>query len=618
MATDSLPSILQIVAAHPWIDAEQISALAGLSHRQTDRTLGQALREGLTQVCHVAGLCTHGALYAPRRRTSNIECAAGTVNLERALLQIEPLWGARNLLAHLVQRETLLRSCSPARLSLPAESTLAQDGSHHARLDVLAWGTLKRDNELLPFVIEWDLGEVVPEAYRDRFAAVHRITQQCEPSLFPVWAMVTTNRVRLTQLLWLWREAALRHHMRPLRFYIAEWSAVISGQPDVWRRIGTEGMRVCLFQGEPGQTIFPLGPQTAQSLRAGFSADRVLNGQTERHGLARAHLSVPNRFTRRVLRSVANWPLLSLSEAALLLSDEHETNVRSALRNLVKLGLIAEYLRPQEPTRYYLTLSGVQLLAAASGVEPGRYVHYRRWPTKTRPRGPAVHSTRRRKELDIGILVRHFQHTRDVRAFMVSLANVARRYRKLRFDHALMVWDESECRRYYQAEGRRRALVPDSGGVYRIGQDAYEFFLEIDRGTMSRKKLARKFDCYYTYRQTGEYLHGGTRLPRLLVIVPDEGRAHLVRKVILERAKLAGLTPLDAWIAVQDTLNTCGPAAPVWRHIVDWKMSCCFAGFENADQMPRPLNLAPLSRDMTSDMHKARTIRKRRASKGTS
>jgi len=69
---------------------------------------------------------------------------------------------------------------------------------------------------------------------------------------------VTTNRVRLTQLLWLWREAAVRHQMRPLRFYIAEWSAVISGQPDVWRRVGNEGMPVRLFQGEPGQTSLHL------------------------------------------------------------------------------------------------------------------------------------------------------------------------------------------------------------------------------------------------------------------------------------------------------------------------------------------------------------------------
>jgi hypothetical protein len=69
---------------------------------------------------------------------------------------------------------------------------------------------------------------------------------------------------------------------------------------------------------------------------------------------------------------------------------------------------------------------------------------------------------------------------------------------------------------------------------------------------------------------------------------------------------------------VQDTLNVRGPAAPVWRHIVDWKMCRCFDGFENADQMPRPLNLARLSRDVASAMRRDRTIRKRRASKGTS
>jgi Replication-relaxation len=211
--------------------------------------------------------------------------------------------------------------------------------------------------------------------------------------------------------------------------------------------------------------------------------------------------------------------------------------------------------------------------------------------------------------------VRHLQHTRDVRAFMVSLAGAARHYRALRFDHALMVWDESECRQYYRVSGEPRALIPDSGGVYRIGPDSFEFLLEIDRGTMSRRKLARKFDSYYSFRQTGEYVRGGMRLPQLLVVVPDEGRAHVIRQVILARAHLAGLTPLDAWIAVQETLDVRGPAAPVWRHIVDWTMRCCFTGFENVDQLPRSLNLAQLSREVKRDMSRARTIRTRRKHK---
>jgi len=68
-------------------------------------------------------------------------------------------------------------------------------------LDVLVRRIVKRETSLLPFVIEWDLGEVVPEAYRHRFSAIYRIAQQCDSSTFPVWVMVTTNRLRAAQLI---------------------------------------------------------------------------------------------------------------------------------------------------------------------------------------------------------------------------------------------------------------------------------------------------------------------------------------------------------------------------------------------------------------------------------
>jgi len=622
MTAGGLSRILDVVAAHPWIDVEQASALAGLSRRQAGRWLEQAVDEELAQVCHVAGLCTYGALYALTRQGMRAWSAASPIGLERVLLQIEPLWDTRNLLAGLARRDGLTQSVSPARLSLPAGAQSARGGKRVLRLDVLAWGTLARKPGQLPFVIEWDLGEVVTEAYRHRFDAIYEMAQRCESCAFPVWVMVTTNRVRAAQLLWLWRNAALRHGMRALRFYVAEWSAVLGGQPDVWQRVGNEGARSSLFHGEPGETglaVKQVQPDLARHTpRASFSAQRVREEPGQRHDLAHAHLCVPDQYARRVLRRIANWPLLSASELSRLLADERETNVRPALRSLVRLGLLAEYRRSQEPARFYLTSLGVRLLAAASGMEPSRYVHYRRWPANRKPRqrlargkatGPVTHT--RGKELDVGILLRHLQHTRDVRAFMVSLANAARHYQAMHFEHALAIWDEGECRRYYQADGRRHALVPDSGGVYRIGQELYEFFLEIDRGTMSRRKLARKFDCYYDFRQTGEYLYGGARLPQLLVVVPDEGRAHVIRKVILARARLARATPLDAWIAVQDTLDARGPAAPVWRHVVEWRLRCCFPGFENMDQLPRPLNLAQLNREVTRDMKRAKTIRRR-------
>lgn len=64
----------------------------------------------------------------------------------------------------------------------------------------------------------------------------------------------------------------MRHQMRPLRFYIAECRAVISGQLDARLRIWNEGMPVRLFQGKLAQTGFTLEPQTAQPFRTGFSA----------------------------------------------------------------------------------------------------------------------------------------------------------------------------------------------------------------------------------------------------------------------------------------------------------------------------------------------------------
>ncbi len=581
--------LLSVIAAHPWIDAGQTAALAGLDRRKTDRYLDRLTREGLVQMCRIAGLCTHGALYALNGRAVYDQTqSVSPISLEQALLQIESLWGVRNLLVDLARRDRLIRAVSPGRLCL----------KDSLRLNVPAWGELARDEGKLSFVVDWDLGEVVPDAYRRRFEAIHRAGHG-DMARLPAFVLVTTNRVRAMQLLWLWREAAQSCGACLARFYVAEWSAVISGRPDVWRRAGDEGTPVPLFHGEMGQTDVSSMVYQSAARCAGFSVDRVRAGSSARRKLARAHLSVPDRAARRVLRMVGNWPLLSASEIALLLGDQRETHVRPALSRLEELDLVTTYFHlpesRQEPARYYLTDLGVRLLAAASGMRPGRYVRYRQWP---RRKTPDARSAQREPDrpaggLDVSLLIAHFEHTRDVRSFFISLARTARRFRDLRQDHALLVWDESDCRRFYHAGGRKHALIPDSGGVYRIGRELYEFFLEVDRGTMSPARLRRKFDAYYAYRQTGEYLRGGTRLPRLLVIVPDEGRAHLVRQIVLERARMAGGVPLDAWIAVQETLTARGPAAPVWRNVMDWKMRCCFAGFERMAQ-PAPLDLTRL------------------------
>ena len=126
-------------------DALAAGLALNVFHRQADRLLGQALGEKLVQTCRVAGLCTHGALYALTRQGMGDDLPRSPAGLERALLQIEPLWGARNLLADLARRDALLQSVSPARLMLSAGPGSVVGSGATARLDVLAWGALARE-----------------------------------------------------------------------------------------------------------------------------------------------------------------------------------------------------------------------------------------------------------------------------------------------------------------------------------------------------------------------------------------------------------------------------------------------------------------------------------------
>ncbi|MBN1887039.1 MAG: hypothetical protein JW850_03580 [Thermoflexales bacterium] len=118
-------------------------------------------------------------------------------------------------------------------------------------------------------------------------------------------------------------------------------------------------------------------------------------------------------------------------------------------------------------------------------------------------------------------------------------------------------------------------------------RSAVQLFLEIDRGTAWLPRLRRKFGNYYTYLTSGEFRRDGYRLPQVLIVVPDEGRANVVRGVILYEARVHGCSPLPAWIAIQGTLDERGPAAPVWREVMRWRFEHCFEGFRDPPDSAR-------------------------------
>ncbi|MBN1887040.1 MAG: replication-relaxation family protein [Thermoflexales bacterium] len=472
--SDDMPGIeriRQIVSLHPWIDARQAAILSGYSRRYADRCLARLIAQGAVQTCRTFGLCTSGKLYAPAGRVIQLANGLTGQDMARALLHIEALWGTRNLLAILAGGDQVeSQSGDPARQcayrgrllwsASPAKVRYLNARGKPVTLRLPAQGIVAQDGRFIPFVIEWDLGEIVLEGLAQRFAGLCRWSQSAEyrgyQERFPVIVMVTVNERRMWQLLWLWQCTRTRYHAPPLPFYIGVWREIVEERPDAWHSAGSGVSRVTLFQG--ARAAWP-------AWRPAPMVQVKPSRRSARDALVQVHLGIPSRQARGVLRCVAAWPLLTSDEVAAVL-NLHLREAQISLKGLRELGLI-EIFPLEGRLGYTLSPTGIQVLAAANGLSPAQYARWRYWPI-------AKHC--RPLRLNLPVLVTCLGHTRAVRAFFVSLARHARRCRQeLALDHALVAWDETESRRSYLYRGRRWTLAPDSSGLYRIGDQQYSF-----------------------------------------------------------------------------------------------------------------------------------------------
>jgi hypothetical protein len=151
-----------------------------------------------------------------------------------------------------------------------------------------------------------------------------------------------------------------------------------------------------------------------------------------------------------------------------------------------------------------------------------------------------------------------YEHTVLMAEFFLGLRRLAEeQWRDLNRNHQLLIWDSVECRRDFWDERGRQTLLPDAGGVYQVGRETYEFWLEVDRGHSVGKghgeSLRRKYERYYLYRRRPDAIYGGT-MPRLLIVTPTFGRARQVQRIILELAQERGEPPLEAYVATLEDL----------------------------------------------------------------
>lgn len=104
------------------------------------------------------------------------------------------------------------------------------------------------------------------------------------------------------------------------------------------------------------------------------------------------------------------------------------------------------------------------------------------------------------------------------------------------------VGEPGSWRTFYGAGGGRVTLKPDAYAVLVV--DGYEdhWFLEIDLSTESAPTIARKCGVYRGYWQSGTEQADGGVFPRVLWLVADEQRTHVLSRVFRRQlGEAAGL-----------------------------------------------------------------------------
>jgi hypothetical protein len=234
------------------------------------------------------------------------------------------------------------------------------------------------------------------------------------------------------------------------------------------------------------------------------------------------------------------------------------------------------------------------------------------------------------------------EHTLLAVEFVIGLRRLADWWWEAGYFHRLVIWDSVECiRRYLDARGRRRFLIPDSGGIYQIGREIYPFLLEVDRDRGHRDRLVRKFRRYYDSRRYPGALEIGP-MPRLLILCTTEGRARQVNEVLVDLARELREPVLDAAITTLERvrfpgrfdefdgqverIEREGPGRPVepsiWPGLREWRLAgegfgaltWCFATLAPSarHRALRPADLRMLGEEVRRETRAQRAQRERR------
>jgi hypothetical protein len=518
--------------------------------------------------------------------------------VQAAFLQALVLDAGRRLVAEWVdQAIRVVWALSPFVLPVEAVRPLRRATSKEVdpeyryrsvQFGVLAALQIRRDPEQYANVaVLLDPGDIHLSWFRQQFRSLYAWRRRPEirdsPSVFPLVVLIAANDSRRVQLAEVWAASA-PPSMSVLRLRLTTYTELARGEAAARRWWDEGSQRVTWSSGldeadRPGirpaahwagwwgyetRSIDDLSPRRSVQRFAAPSKAHPLIARANRTAnrgrdplsskLVRWQLTLKAQW-RWILRCVGNYPLLSVTDLALVMGIS-KARASLGLDALRVEGLVE---RCPDHVGHVLAWAGVAFLAAQAGFPPDQYAEMRRWPVACDESG--------RPRYSVEALLAHADHTNLILRILVGLRRSGPQHGIL-----LTTWDHVLCMETFPDHRRERGVhraIPDATGrVQSPDGTIITFWLEIDRGTVQGRALTRKLSRYYAVSGLGRDVRG--RGQRILIVVEADDEARLVK---IQR-RIRGLDEryrvrLDVRLTRADLLNVgrgwLDPLRPVWR-----------------------------------------------------
>ena len=120
--------------------------------------------------------------------------------------------------------------------------------------------------------------------------------------------------------------------------------------------------------------------------------------------------------------------------------------------------------------------------------------------------------------------------------------------------------------------------------TYRVGDQVYTFFLEVDRQTGHREKLLERMIKYAQYYSSGAYRAEFGEFPHLVVVAGDYGRMCAICDEMRKACRVAGSGLLPLRVTTTELLEEKGLTGCIWRRVDRERLQFLFPALANEPQ----------------------------------